>query len=180
MAPPAHRELHPWAGVLSYLVPGLGQICQGRLSKGLFFLVSLYGLFFVGMYLDDWKAVYIPDARHNAGKLPNWVNNLINRPQFLGQFWIGVAVWPAIYHYNQTPPRDEPAGSFWQQLEQAPKEDEINQLIRDSDKTWDLGWVYTVIAGVLNVLVIYDAFAGPAMASAEAEVNPRREGGVPA
>jgi hypothetical protein len=26
----------------------------------------------------------------------------------------------------------------------------------------DLGWVYTVIAGVLNIMVIYDAFAGPA------------------
>jgi hypothetical protein len=27
----------------------------------------------------------------------------------------------------------------------------------------ELGWVYTVIAGVLNILVIYDAVAGPAM-----------------
>jgi Family of unknown function (DUF6677) len=44
----------------------------------------------------------------------------------------------------------------------APSLDEINQLQRDGDKTWDLGWVYTVIAGVLNVLVIYDALAGPA------------------
>ena len=26
------------------------------------------------------------------------------------------------------------------------------------------GWVYTVIAGVLNILVIYDGFAGPAFA----------------
>ena len=32
---------------------------------------------------------------------------------------------------------------------------------------WDLGWVYTVIAGVLNILVIYDAFAGPAFAEGE-------------
>jgi hypothetical protein len=26
----------------------------------------------------------------------------------------------------------------------------------------ELGWVYTVIAGVLNIMVIYDAVAGPA------------------
>src|SRR5438477_255051 len=32
---------------------------------------------------------------------------------------------------------------------------------RDGNKRWDLGWVYTVIAGVLNLLVIYDALAGP-------------------
>jgi hypothetical protein len=31
----------------------------------------------------------------------------------------------------------------------------------NSDKTPDLGWVYTVIAGMLNILVIYDAYAGP-------------------
>ena len=33
----------------------------------------------------------------------------------------------------------------------------------DSDlgKRFDIAWVYTVIAGVLNLLVIYDAWAGP-------------------
>ena len=38
----------------------------------------------------------------------------------------------------------------------------LNTFLTNSDKTPDLGWVYTVIAGVLNILVIYDAFAGPA------------------
>ena len=50
----------------------------------------------------------------------------------------------------------------------APSLDKINQLQRDGDKTWDLGWVYTVIAGVLNVLVIYDALAGPAFRETKA------------
>ena len=45
---------------------------------------------------------------------------------------------------------------------QAPSETKLNELQRDGNKRWDLGWVYTVIAGVLNVLVIYDALAGPA------------------
>ena len=48
------------AGVLSYLVPGLGQISQGRVAKGFLFLGCLYGLFFFGMYLGDWKNVYLP------------------------------------------------------------------------------------------------------------------------
>jgi hypothetical protein len=39
----------------------------------------------------------------------------------------------------------------------------LNANIRGSDKTWDLGWVYTVIAGALNFLVIFDALAGPAV-----------------
>ena len=50
----------------------------------------------------------------------------------------------------------------------------MNQLQRDGDKTWDLGWVYTVIAGVLNVLVIYDALAGPAFR--ETKGSPQPEG----
>ena len=37
----------------------------------------------------------------------------------------------------------------------------LNELQGETGKRWDLGWVYTVIAGVLNILVIYDAFAGP-------------------
>ena len=42
-------------------------------------------------------------------------------------------------------------------------EAELNALQRDGDKLWDLGWVYTVIAGALNVLVVFDAVAGPAV-----------------
>ena len=54
-------------------------------------------------------------------------------------------------------------------------EGELNDLQRDSDKRWDLGWVYTVIAGVLNIMVIYDALAGPAFSMATA---PARESEV--
>ncbi len=43
-----------------------------------------------------------------------------------------------------------------------PDEDQLNRQLQESDKRPDLGWMYTVIAGVLNILVIYDAFAGPA------------------
>ena len=40
-------------------------------------------------------------------------------------------------------------------------------------KLIELGWVYTVIAGVLNIMVIYDAFAGPAFL---AHAEPKKEG----
>jgi hypothetical protein len=92
--------------------------------------------------------------------------NISNRLQFAGQFWIGVAAWPAIYQYltyDELHPQPSVFGSF----ERTPPESEINELQQQGDKTWDLGWVYTVIAGVLNILVIYDAFAGPAFAEGE-------------
>src|ERR671934_2379105 len=99
--PAPERVYSPWAGFLSYLVPGLGQIAQGRVGKGLLFLVCLYGLFFTGMYLGNWQNVYIPDtaAQNNPWRLPRPVANLYNRLHFVGQFWIGVAAWPAIWQY---------------------------------------------------------------------------------
>ena len=55
-------------------------------------------------------------------------------------------------------------GSF----QRAPSEDELNTLQRDGNKRWDLGWVYTVIAGALNILVIYDALSGPVVRDEQA------------
>src|SRR5262245_51248920 len=108
------RPLSYSAGVLSYLVPGLGQIVQGRVSKGLLFLVCIYTLFFYGVYLGTGAVtigartyrltggVYLPDTaddNRRDSNLPRVVINLYNRPQFAGQFWVGVVAWPAIWQY---------------------------------------------------------------------------------
>ena len=159
--PPSRPQYDPLAGILSYLVPGLGQLYQGRFAKGLLFFVCLYGLFFYGMYLGSWKNVYIELAERNeqAGQpnLRSRVTSLVlARIRYAGQFWIGVAAWPALMQHFDVP---VPINKDFQKM---PSERELNDLQRDGDKTWDLGWVYTVIAGVLNVLVIYDAVAGPA------------------
>jgi len=160
-------ENGPQAALLSYLVPGLGQIYQGRIGKGVLFFVCVYTLFFYGMYLGSWRNVYLPQTTgprnedNNPWGLPPFAANLYNRPHFVGQFWVGIAAWPAIYqYYTYDTVRDDspPLRGF----ERQPPEKELQDLQRNGDKTWDLAWVYTVIAGVLNVMVIYDAFAGPA------------------
>ena len=155
-------ELDPLAGLLSYLLPGLGQIVRGRVAKGVLFLVSLHVLFFFGMYLGSWKNVYLPsNAGPNDGFLNSVASDLYDRPHFAGQFWIGLAAWPAVYQYHAYTPNPDPAPVI-DRFQQQPEREDINELQRNNDKTWDLGWVYTVIAGVLNLLVIYDAVAGPA------------------
>jgi len=68
-----------------------------------------------------------------------------------------VAAWPAIFQYNNWPLPEQ-----LQSYQKTPNEEELNDYLRKHDKTPDLAWVYTVIAGMLNILVIYDAFAGPA------------------
>lgn len=160
----------PLGAFLSYLIPGLGQICQGRVGKGVLFFVCLYFLFFYGMALGSWQNVYLPDvARNNPapGWMPTFAYNVWNRLPFAGQFWIGVAAWPALYQYTNYDDREDDKSS-WSSFERAPTHEEtLNKLQREGNKTWDIGWVYTVIAGVLNILVMYDAFAGPAFAEGE-------------
>jgi hypothetical protein len=181
-APPATPlRLDPVAAFLSYVIPGLGQISQGRVGKGVLFLVCLYGLFFYGMFLGLWSNVFLADtagANKPFPSLPLLVNNLYNRPHFAGQFWIGAAAWPAVWHYwhdnpNQARGPINNRADFLAKFQMAPSEQELNDLQRDGDKHWDLGWVYTVIAGVLNVLVIYDALAGPAFGPAAAAEKAR-------
>lgn len=221
--PSPPRKYHPMAGLLSYLVPGLGQIIQGRVAKGMLFLVCVYGLFFYGIYIGSGSVkigertytvssnVYLPtsDPDAPAGRRDpgytgqGWLRflglfgtNLYDRPQFAGQFWVGVVAWPAILQYNRfdrekadridrlyndaesvskSDPEEAAAkretaeklekelahplfGSYMRE----PYQTSINAVHNARDKRLELAWVFTVIAGVLNILVIYDAVAGPA------------------
>jgi hypothetical protein len=179
------------AGLLSYLVPGLGQIVQGRVAKGVLFLVCIYTLFFYGMYngrgsvtLEDEHGdpktynvtsnVYLYDGtglnERGNPTAPTLPQNLYTRPQFVGQFCVGVAAWPAIWqylHYDRTKDADPVLGTF----ERQPADEAINAVQTSGDKRLELAWVFTVIAGVLNILVIYDAAAGPAFQT-PASANP--------
>ncbi len=228
-AAPPEPDYQPLAGILSYLVPGLGQISQGRFGKGLLFLVCVYGLFFYGQRLgsktepfegEEYRVgsnVYLPDTmdRNNPvvvpyinWTLPRWMANLYNRPQFAGQFWVGMAAWPAIWQYQHADDdrdrllRNDIAeqralgnkdkaeeleqklrhgNPLFGQYQRAPSEEAINVIQTSGDKLLELGWVYTVIAGVLNIMVIYDALAGPAFVAARAvppASSPTRDGVV--
>lgn len=175
------RPLDPLAALLSFAIPGLGQVMQGRIAKGFLFFFSLYGLFFYGMAMGQMKNVWIPPPDDVAPvelkgyKLEGLTRSLVNRREYLGQFWIGVAAWPAVLQY-MTYDKNKDEGPIFGTFQRCPPEETINKLQRDGDKRWDLGWVYTVIAGVLNLLVIYDALAGP-MVREEDEPDPKGPSG---
>jgi hypothetical protein len=165
------RRYSAIAAFLSLVVPGLGQIYQGRVAKGALFLICIPGMFFVGMALGNWKNVFLPPANGWPGnplprvtlgnvRVEGPLKALYYRIQYAGQFWVGAAAWPALLQYVAYDP-DKDSMPVFGGFERTPSETELNDLQRNSDKRWDLGWVYTVIAGVLNVLVIYDAYAGP-------------------
>ena len=98
-----------------------------------------------------WKIVYW-----------RWVNPLQHGEEFrlgyLSQFWVGLASLPALIQgtlaYKGMPPI---LGGFLAE----PPMHVINGLHK-MGKFVDVGMVYTQIAGLLNILAIYDAFEGPA------------------
>jgi hypothetical protein len=171
------------AGILSYLVPGLGQIYQGRVGKGVMFLTILLGMFFLGQAMGSWRNVFMPPVEEGGNSpLPRPLQSVYNRWHFAGQFWIGVAAWPAILQFYDVAIPGAGESPFWREFQRAPRDErEVNEFLTNSDKTPDLGWVYTVVAGMLNILVIYDAVMGPAfvLAAQRPEGQPAGSQGVP-
>jgi TM2 domain-containing membrane protein YozV len=182
---PPPREWQPLPALLSFLVPGLGQIYQGRVGKGVLFLVCIYALFFYGMWLGSGTVtagepprefhvsgnVFLPRAsatNRPGGNTPGLINDLYNRPQYIGQFWTGVVAWPALYQYYVFSEKDDDQPPLWG-FERTPTDEARNAVENFGDKLVELGWVYTVIAGVLNIMVIYDALAGPAFLTPKAD-----------
>ena len=59
--PPERREIRvPWgtvAGVLGWLVPGLGHLYVGRPAKGLLFALVILGTYALGLFLSGWTCV---------------------------------------------------------------------------------------------------------------------------
>lgn len=177
------RRFDPLAALLSFALPGLGQVMQGRIAKGFLFFIALYGLFFYGMAMGQWKNVWLPQPDEVPAvdilgyKLEGTARSLAHRREYLGQFWIGAAAWPALVQYVNFDKTKE-TGPIFGSFQRCPPEEVLNQLQRDGNKRWDLGWVFTVIAGVLNLLVIYDALAGPMFRDDEETTSSAPAGGT--
>ena len=95
------------------------------------------------------------------------------RWQYLLQVGVGVPTLPAALQYMNERKGDPP---FWNGFMAAPAN---NQVIDDWHKEtasgFDLGLMYTMVAGLLNFLVIFDAYAGPLPPPAPKKKRERRK-----
>lgn len=184
------------AAVLSWLVPGLGQLYQGRRLKGLLFMAVLVPVFLAGLWLGEGRVVY---ASWKPGE---------TRWAFLCQAGIGTAAVPAVLQSWRlqgparepffrsslfAPPvsRGQPVSPAyaariaatdpdlddddfsplppWQQFRPIPRGGALDRRPADQLSVWqtrlgrffEYGTLYTMLAGMLNLLVIYDAWSGP-------------------
>jgi predicted small integral membrane protein len=148
-----------WAGVLAWLVPGLGHLYQGRVGKAALYFVCITGLMLVGMWLGEWRVAYWtmdPERRY-----------LIDGTCRLG---IGFVSVPAVLQ-SVAETNDRVRGLIAPVLGSflaTPTLAELRDLNARLNVYWEIAKLYTMIAGLLNVLVVWDACRGPALEEAEA------------
>jgi hypothetical protein len=136
-----------FAAFLGWLIPGLGHLYQGRTAKGLLFMICILSTFFFGLAISEGKAVY------------SWWSPDDWRLPYLCQLGVGLPATPALLQsYLVRSGRAPLLGGVM-----APPSDsrELDSWYKELNRYLELGIVYTMIAGLLNVLAIYDAWGGP-------------------
>ena len=158
-----------FAAFLAWLVPGLGHWYQGRRTKAVLFFVCIMGIFTYGLYLSSNTKEIIPGSKLRIG-YARAVYFAWNREEwrlpFFCQIGVGLPTLPAVIQSLRVSSGNAPMGSFMAppRLENALGESTqptLNQLNFYLDHYMELATTYTMIGGLLNVLAIYDAFAGP-------------------
>jgi hypothetical protein len=161
------------AAFLAWLVPGLGHIYQGRTGKGVLFFVCIIGTFFYGWYVGGERVVYASTANVFSMQF------LQDRWQYVCQVGAGLPALPALIERQRVregkaplfgelmrPPIPKPCTSRDQTVPDDPNHfvehpDELAKWNYDLGDFFEIGTVFTVIAGLLNILAIYDAYGGP-------------------
>jgi hypothetical protein len=156
-----------WAAFLAWLFPGLGHFYQGRTGKGWLYLICILSLYYLGFVMGEGKIVYW-----------RWVNPMNNPEKFclhyIGQFFVGLPALPALIqatlsHYDFSPI----LGGFMAE----PPQNVLYGLHPRLGKLVEIGTIYTTVAGLLNILAIYDAYEGPAYTDGGEETSDDTEPG---
>lgn len=177
------REL---AGVLAWLLPGLGHAYQGRWAKAGLFFVCLMGLFVHGAYLGSQSG---PNGV-GVARVVYFEGLNFNRLAYFCQIGIGAPALPAVVQHFRVLGGNKP---LWNGFMAPParadapyaRDPDLSLAIRASGsdlharlhRFFELGTVYTMIAGLLNILAIYDACCGPVFPAKHEESEPEVEGG---
>ncbi len=148
------------AALLAWFWPGAGHLYQRRFAKGALFMVCVLSTYFFGLALSDGRAVYASWSKEDR------------RWQYICQFGVGAPALPALIQNRLVRGGREPlfGGSMAPPRFVNPNgRDELSDWHKKLNTRFELGTLYTVIAGLLNVLAIYDAYAGPFVPAPEEE-----------
>jgi TM2 domain-containing membrane protein YozV len=163
------------AAFLAWLLPGLGHLYQGRTGKGILFFVCIVGTFVYGLVLSQGRAVYA--STNDLVSFQFLDSQQGGRWQYLCQLGVGLPAMPAIvqrqriladkgplFDWFRPPVMNSPPGTFKSPDQSGNFVQHPNEAAmwnHDLADMFELGTVFTVIAGLLNLLVIFDAYGGP-------------------
>ena len=151
---------------LAWLIPGLGHLYQGRRAKAAIYFVCIMGLFCYGVYLGSAREI-------GWGRVVYFSRSPARLP-YICQLGVGIPAMPALvqaYRMNNNkevlwggfmaPPweKDKPFGQAVANMDQPT----IHEVHLRLARFFELGTVFTLIAGLLNILAIFDAYAGPVL-----------------
>jgi hypothetical protein len=151
------------AALWAWLWPGAGHLYQGRSAKGILYMVCILGTYLFGLGMGNGHVVYASFDRSVEFGF---------RWHYILQAGVGLPAAPAMVQYYRASKGQQPILGG---LMAPPKNLDPNQY--DQLALWhderhmffELGTLYTVVAGLLNLLAVYDAYAGPVIARPDAE-----------
>lgn len=149
-----HLKNRKLAAIIGWLWPGAGHLYQGRYGKGVLFMACILGTYFWGLAMGGGHVVY---ASLRPGDM---------RLYYAGQVNVGIPALPAIPQAMSMSGGGDPIFGDWM----APPRKPLSEGVHDHRATWheklgfyfELGTLFTTVAGLLNLLAVYDAYSGPA------------------
>ncbi len=186
------------AALLAWLWPGAGHFYQRRFMKGFLFMICIVATFMYGLVIGRGRVVYA-SFRPNDFRWQFICQSGFGMPSLLAlaqsvkvkndrdPFFVMAERYPRGYKDAKGQLREYEliAANERQNFQERPIRDGFmappkEPILKDKNDVlgmwhaemryfFDLGTLFTVVAGLLNVLVIYDAFAGPAIHAAPDE-----------
>jgi len=178
------------AAMLAWLLPGLGHWYQGRRAKASLYFVCIMGLFVLGIFLSSSRKPCLDGQSAIGGGRAVYFSwrDTDRRLAYICQIGVGLPALPALVQaYRMS--RDRKV--WWGGFMAPPRLPEMSRIAREDpnadqptpndlyrmDYNFELATFFTMIAGLLNVLAIYDALAGPvAAAPIQKEESDSRDG----
>ncbi|MBQ8287098.1 MAG: hypothetical protein IJZ10_12475 [Thermoguttaceae bacterium] len=174
------------AGLLAWLVPGLGHWYQGRRAKAIIYAAAIWPILLAGLWMGSyWEATPNADSPRRLLVARNvywsWRPG-DKRLYFVPQAAVGVVAIPAYWQAKNlsdgdggvlstafAPPR-LPAESSTR-----PKQPSSAEIAANLHSWLDAGTIFTVVAGLLNLLAIFDAAGGPVKTTEEEEEDDEKK-----
>lgn len=164
---------NPWlAGALAWLVPGLGHWYQGRRAKAIIYAAAIWPILLAGLWMGSyWEATPNGDSARRLLVARNvywsWRSG-DKRLYFVPQAAVGAVAIPAYLQARNlsdgdggvlstafAPPR------LPSEAATRPNQPSAAEIAANLHSWLDAGTIFTVVAGLLNLLAIFDAAGGP-------------------